>query len=250
MAAHTTKRNPGEWLRDRLLVRALEGGMLTIWGFGWLLGGLLSVVQASWLMVFGPAIALIAAGAWRLFRGWRLGDVRKGARAEERVGAAIEYALVRSTCAVAHGVTEIAREGDIDHLVATPGGLWVVETKSGGKARRYLKRIVKNVEAVREWAPPGVDVTGVLVFAGDLPVEVKHCYERGTETVLCFPDADAFMGHLQIEAGAAGSLESGVVPEVWRLANRPVDGKLEAGSAADGSGQRGIELALDNDRSG
>lgn len=233
--ARTPKRDPGEWLRERLLLRVLEGGTLTMWGIGWLLGGLFSVVFASWLMAFVPAIAFIALGAWRLFRGWRLGDVRKGARAEEKVGEAIEYALVRSTCAVAHGVTEIARAGDIDHLVATPGGLWVVETKSGGKARRYLKRIARNVEAVREWAPPGVDVTGVLVFAGDAPVEMKHSYERGTETILCFPDADALMGHLQMEASAAVSLESGVVPEVWRLANRPVDGKLEAESAADGT---------------
>ena len=249
MAAHTTTRNPGEWLREQLLDRALDGVMLTMFGIGWLVGGLFSVVLTSWLIVFGPAIALIAAGAWCLFRGWRLGDVRKGARAEEKVGEAIEYALVRSTCAVAHGVTEIARAGDIDHLVATPGGLWVVETKSGGKARRYLKRIAQNVEAVREWAPPGVNVTGVLVFAGDVPVEAKRSYQRGTETILCFPDADALMGHLQIEASAAVSLESEVVPEVWRLANRPVDGKVEAESAADGTEQSGIELALDHDGS-
>ena len=247
MAAHTTRRNAGEWLRDLLLVRVLEGGTLMICGIGWLFGGLLSVLDASWWMVFGPAIGFIGAGASRLFRGWRLEDVKQGARSEEKVGEAIEYALMRNNCAVAHGVTEIARPGDIDHLVATPRGLWVVETKSGGSVRRHLKRIVKNVEAVREWAPPGV--TGVLVFSGDVPANVKSAYERGAETIRCFPDVQALTRHLRIEAGAAGSPVSGVVREVWRLAKRPVDDLPEASPVEGRTGRPGFESGLDRDGS-
>ena len=227
MAAHTTSRNAGEWLRERLLNRAVRGGLLTLCGIGWLFGGLLSaVLDVPVWMVLGTAVAFLTVGSWYLFRGWRLEDVKKGARAEEKVGEAIEYALMRNTCAVAHGVTEIAEVGDIDHLVATPRGLWVVETKSGGSARRHLKRIVKNVNAVRDWAPPGVDVTGVLAFTGDLPVKTQNSYERGAETILCFRDAQALTRRLLIEAGAAVSLDSGVVRDVWKLGNRPVDDRL------------------------
>ena len=47
------------------------------------------------------------------------------------VGQAIEYPSTRERCAVAHHLEEIARVGGIDHLVATPRGLWVIETKHG-----------------------------------------------------------------------------------------------------------------------
>ena len=76
-----------------------------------------------------PAAMLLGAALHKLARGWRLSHMQKGAHAEERVGQAIEYALTRERCAVAHHVEGIARVGDIDHLVATPRGLWVVETK-------------------------------------------------------------------------------------------------------------------------
>ena len=51
-------------------------------------------------------------------------------------------------------VETIARVGDIDHLVATPRGLWVVETRHGRVASpdfpETLRRIALNVEAVRD----------------------------------------------------------------------------------------------------
>ena len=53
-----------------------------------------------------------------------------GMTAERNVAGVIECALSADGCATAHGVTNIPNTiGDIDHLVATPQCLWVVETK-------------------------------------------------------------------------------------------------------------------------
>ncbi|MCY4098848.1 MAG: hypothetical protein OXF40_11410, partial [Rhodospirillales bacterium] len=51
---------------------------------------------------------------------WNFDNFRKGWKAENRVGQAIGYAVTAENCAVAHSVTEIAKVGDIDHIVATP----------------------------------------------------------------------------------------------------------------------------------
>ena len=70
---------------------------------------------------------MIESGPWK----WRSDNLEKGIAIPEsqRIGQAIELALISDHCAVAHGVSKIARVGDIDHLIATPLGLLVVETK-------------------------------------------------------------------------------------------------------------------------
>ena len=69
---------------------------------------------------------VVIAGAYFWFRldwRWSLANLEKGLDAEYRIGQEVDYALVPSGCAVAHGVTGIGTVGGIDHLVATPGGL-------------------------------------------------------------------------------------------------------------------------------
>ncbi len=55
---------------------------------------------------------------------------------------------------------EIAQVGDIDHIVATPGNIRVVETKWGPALKKkfpgVLGWIAANMKAVREWAAPGI----------------------------------------------------------------------------------------------
>ncbi len=142
------------------------------------------------------------------------------------MGEAIEYALTRAGCAVAHGVTVIAREGDIDHLVATPTHLWVLETKNGRLPQAAfaatLRRIARNVEAVRSWAPE-VEVRGALVFGGTAPVKAQETYRSGSETISCFRDRESLMRQLRGEAEAEGSLGTGIVRRVWELASRDAD---------------------------
>ncbi len=60
---------------------------------------------------------------------WNIENIIKGLKSEQYVGASIEYALMHKGCAVAHSVRDMAKVGDIDHLVATPRRIWVIETK-------------------------------------------------------------------------------------------------------------------------
>ena len=230
------KRNPGEWLRSRILDRNQDVALWTMAGTAWLLGAVVALWVAPGLKSLGQWAALIAAllpgavflgFAWYLEkRGWRVSDMRKGARAEEKVGQAIEFALTRDTCAVAHHVGDegIARVGDIDHLVATPDGLWVIETKHGrvpkSQFRETLRRIAANVEGVRKWSP-SVRVTGCLVFASKQGEPPKPTYEHGKETIRAFDGRDALMRELREKAQGTGGSRK-LARRVWEL------GKLDA----------------------
>ena len=224
------KRNPGEWLRSRILERNLEVALWTVAGTTWLLGAVVALWvgsgskpldQWSVLIAVLPGMAFLGFALYLAKRGWRVPDMRKGARAEETVGQAIEYALTRDTCAVAHHVEDedIARVGDIDHLVATPDGLWVIETKHGrvpkSEFAETLRRIAANVEGVREWAP-GVRVTGCLVFANKQRRRPKLAYKHGEETIRAFADRTALMRELREKAHGEGDSRR-LARRVWDL---------------------------------
>ena len=206
----------------------LEAALLATIGIGWICGAGLTL----W-MVFGigffselmslamllPGAGFLLAALYKAKRGWRLPDMRKGARAEETIGQAIEYALTRDGCAVAHHVEEVARVGDIDHVVATPAGLWVLETKHEripkAEFAEILRRIAANVEGVREWAPDA-RVTGCLVFGSDQQKRPRPAFEHGKETIRAFADRGALMRELRKEArGSGDSLE--LARRVWKL---------------------------------
>ena len=207
--------------------------MLGMAGTGWLLGAGLVLWTTRgqgegvpewmvWSMLVPGAVFMLAA-LHKAKRGWRLPDMRRGAHAEETIGQAIECALTRDACAVAHHVEEIARVGDIDHLVATPKSLWVIETKHArvpkSEFAETLRRIAANVQGVREWAP-GTQVTGCLVFASDQQKDPKPTFEHGGETIKAFANRRALMRELRKEArGSGGSWE--LARRVWKL------GKLE-----------------------
>lgn len=224
------KRNPGAWLRDRLLDRLLETGLLGMTGIGWFLGAgcVLWVTHGpgpavpewmAWSMLL-PAALFLGAALFKARRGWRLEDMRKGAGAEERIGQAVEYALTGQGCAVAHHVEDVAEVGDIDHLVATPRGLWVIETKHGRVPEREfpetLRRIALNVAGVRKWAPAGVRVTGCLVFAVEPKKRPKPTRKQGAETIRVFANPETLAGKLRDEARAKGGDRS-LARKVWRL---------------------------------
>ena len=229
------KRNPGEWLRERLVARTMDVALLATMGIGCLIGAGLGLWLAfgsagslEWIMWFAllPGAACVGAAFYKAARTggrsadrWRLRDMRVGASAEEKVGQAIEYALTRPRCAVAHHVEEIGKVGDIDHLVATPRGLWVIETKYGWIPEKQfpktLSRIAANVEAVREWAP-GTWVTGCLTFAGDQDVHARPTYDRGT--IKCFGSAEELMRRLREEAHGEGPEGVDLARRVWGLA--------------------------------
>ena len=87
-----------------------------------------------------------------------------------RVGQGIEGAITAPGCAVAHSVTGVGKGGDIDHLVATPGKLWVIETKvsrikSKKRFSRALEQTARNTRARDAGPGRGTNVQGCLVLA-------------------------------------------------------------------------------------
>ena len=231
------KRNPGAWLRELLNERATDIALLSMLGIGGLTGAGLALwltfgsgpafQWTAWFALLPGAVCLAVAfhkaarPADGSIASWRLRDMGTGARSEETVGQAIEYALTSARCGVAHHVEEIAKVGDIDHLVATPRGLWVIETKHGRipdqQFPEALSRITANVQAVRNWAP-GTQVTGCLVFGGDREVRARSTYESGEETIRCFKSASDLMRALREEAHGEGPEGAGLARRVWKLA--------------------------------
>ena len=149
-------------------------------GGGWIMGlacGLLAMQIARgqedgtwWWLVPVFLVGVVTLMGLALWKGEkRMEQLIRGQKAEMRTAQIIEFALSRTGCASAHSVTELGTIGDIDHLVATPGGLWVVETKSARVPKKYfgrtLRRIAANVQVVRTWAGEEIRVRGCLVIA-------------------------------------------------------------------------------------
>lgn len=221
------KRNPGEWLREQLLDRVLNVAMSAVIGVSWLCGASAALWMAyrwqiwyEWnsLIVLMPGVFFLVFSLFKAKRGWRMRHMKIGARAEETIGQAIEYALIRDSCAVAHHVETIAKVGDIDHLVATPQRLWVIETKNRrvheSKFPETLRRITRNVEEVRKWAPE-VQVTGCLAFANFERTKPTATYNQ--ETILCFSSPRSLVRALREDARR--NLDSPrLARRVWELA--------------------------------
>lgn len=223
------RRFAGSWVRARARVRLLHvllfagasGGFVLHWLLSYVLHFLLDPVWISRigvLVMLGLLAPLLLAG-----RSMRRGSIAawlKGAASERNVGQAIERAIAAPGCAVAHTVTGLTGSGDIDHLVATPAGLWVVETKARRVPRnrfpRVLNGLARKVKAAREWAPPGTAVRGCLAL--DDPQRARRRrYEAAGETI-------AVHGALSLAKvlGAEAAGRSAAAPElaerVWTLA--------------------------------
>lgn len=133
-------------------------------------------------------LAFFAVWFYRLRWGrWRLDNLKKGHLTETQVGDALEYAVTAPGCAVAHDVMDIAKAGNIDHIVATPLRVWVVETKSSRIPKkefaRALEQIAANVKAVRNWAPPQTEVRGCLVIDAEGASQRSSPYESRGENI-------------------------------------------------------------------
>ena len=221
------QKSAGSFLADKK-VRLLLWGML---GAGSLIGlsvGLFFHVAGRWIGPFGVigASAMAAAAVFLAVRSllrpsgrWSLDNLSKGESAEARVGHVIERAISARHCAVAHSVTEIAKVGDIDHLVATPAAIWVIETKYRKVPRKdfpgVLSRIAANMDAVRQWAPDGSTVRGCLVLAFEDKINRRN-YDSGEESITVFTSAH-LEREMSTEAGRERSLDERVATDVWRL---------------------------------
>ncbi|MDE0355177.1 MAG: nuclease-related domain-containing protein [Deltaproteobacteria bacterium] len=143
------------WLVKQAILIAVGLGMVIGLVFGpmffWLLP---QWIGFGWtIVVWGTtAVGLVIA----IFVKWNIENLRKGLDAEMLVGQTIERAMTAENCAVAHSVKEIAEGGDIDHIIATPKAVWVIETKykkvRKDRFPKVLDGIATNMDAVRQWA--------------------------------------------------------------------------------------------------
>ena len=174
------------------------------------LGAVLVVAMAGWLSI-------------RPLQRRRSSNPGNDERAEPRAGQAIEHALTAPHCAVARSVNAIAKVGDIDHLVATPVRLWVIETRSRRVPRErfpeVLRRIADNTTAVWEWAPAGTPVRGCLVLANDARPQRKT-FDYGKEPVVVHTPA-SLARELETEARTERMVDEHVAASVRELGQTP-----------------------------
>ena len=223
------RRTAGGWLYGKMFTRQIAFLVAACLFTGLLIGYLTS----EWLLTlpFSLLISLFGIGVfgygiWLI--GWRLDEWEMGSDGEERTGQAIEQALAAKHCAVAHNVTEIRGTiGDIDHLVATPGVLWVVETKYHRVPKNYfpevLRRIRQNVRAIRNWADKefpeaNTQVQGCLVLVE--PHTPSRPYTKKTDENILIFDGKSFREMLQKAAQHDAPTESQLSDMVWRLGLR------------------------------
>lgn len=214
------KRDPGAFLRRKFRLRAV---VMVAFSAG-IAGIFAGVLLQTWLPQWAIRICFVLGAIFFLTSWivqhkakWSLDNIEKGVGAETKVGQHIEFAIASPNCAVAHNVQEIAKVGDIDHLVATPVRLWVVETKANPVPRKefpnVLRRIVRNVQAVRAWAPSGTQVSGCLTLAQG---GHRQHYERESEKIWA-ESPDSLMRKLRDEARKPLAIDKDLPRKVWAL---------------------------------
>jgi hypothetical protein len=140
-------RRPGQWVRAQARTRERRIWMV----LGLVLALALLVVAVStagrsgWLALVGIGFLFflrwVAGKQIALALNWR-----RGAAAEEAVGAALDE-LVSEGYSVRHDIQQRS-EGNVDHLVSGPSGVFMIETKRRSfkptdlpKARRQAKKL-------------------------------------------------------------------------------------------------------------
>lgn len=217
------RRHAGEWLRGRM--RHAEGVVVAVLSatLGLIAG--VTLVGMAGLRSGTSTVLCLAVGAVFLVHKHQRDTVTnllKGVAAERHVGGLIEYAMTAPGCAIAHSVTGVADVGDIDHLVTTPGTVWVLETKyrrvPKDRFPEVLRRIVANVEAVRRWTGSGVTVKGCLVLAAEEELPQKRLYENGKVEVL---DPSSLGRRIHEESAIeANDTDLLIARRVWGLAGK------------------------------
>lgn len=225
------RRNAGSFVREKLLKQSFY----VLVGGGFLLGiGIGSLAHYSGIWIGFPwssvpfvAVGLVALTAVHfLQRGsnqWSIENLEKGLAAEGRVGQIIELAITTENCAVSHSVTSISKVGDIDHLVATPVSLWVIETKYKRVPKNVLpnvlSRIAANTKAVRQWAPEGTLVRGCLVLAYESKIRRRKYENRGEEITVY--TSQLLFEEMRDEVRQEQLLERKIAPKIWNLSRVP-----------------------------
>ena len=221
------RRSPGNYLYQRILKHRLRAMFILAVCGGMIFGVELQKWLPNWATFAWIAILTLTL-IWvfsTFFRGrWRIQNMEKGLFAERSIGQAIDFAIAVPGCAAVHNVTSIAEAGDIDHLVITPARLWVIETKANRvppkEFPKSLRKIGRNVKAVREWAGSKTEVQGCLVIQSDDKNKGRNEYDvQGSKDKIKKKNLSSLVSELQSEARRQKSSNEDLVQRVWRLGN-------------------------------
>ena len=150
-----------------------------------------------------------------------------GYLAEKQVGDCLESLLTRNNYAVAHNVDSLIA-GDIDHLVATPTELWVIETKYRRlpKFREALQKLQTRADCVKQEFGSSVPLRRVLILTEGQHREAKDIYDEDTGSPIYVWDLDKLRKRLRehIRSRPTNDLDEnmkGVCTKVWELSSWP-----------------------------
>ena len=230
------KNAAGQWVRQQWLARQALASMLFVviagcaFGF-WIRGlpvfngpaGILALLVAAGAAIL--ACVVVFAYHRRLDTTWL-----PGLKAERRIGDLIDYAVTQCGCAFAHDVREALGDGlgNVDHVVMTPAGIWVVETRAHRvpKSRfpAALRQVAENVGRVRNHLETSLPVRGALVIADRSQDALEEQFDWEGEALLAF-GAKRFLRALKAECEQTGtdvrSPEMALVAhKVWDLGSR------------------------------
>lgn len=211
------KNAAGDWLQSEILDRGVSAAtiFMAFGGFavGFAVRGLPFLDGGTGkLLTVALCVALVLSFVifWVLLR--RIDATwTRGLRAERRVGDVIEHALARPDCAFAHDVKEaLGGSGNVDHVVMTPAGIWVVETKSNWLGKRRfrgtLRQVARNVGRVRRHLGTSLPVRGAIIVADRWDRSLGARYDWNGEPVTAF-GLKTFWRTLRTEGARAGDGE-------------------------------------------
>ena len=220
------RHTAGGWVRQQLLGREVLACMLLTVIAGWALGFVSrgspvfdgpAGILASWVATGLVILLCVVLFAYlrRLDATWL-----PGLRAERRIGDLIDHAVTQRGCAVAHYVKEaLGGRGNVDHVVMTPAGIWVVETKSRWLSEERfgaaLRQVERNVGRVRSHLETSLPVRGALVIADPAKDTHEKKYDRNGVVVWSF-GGEKFWRMLKAERGQTGA--DARSPELARVA--------------------------------
>ena len=209
------KNAAGGWVRGQFLQRVTSAGMLWMAAVGCALGFLVRGLPvfdgpvgtvASWV---ATGAIILAFGLFYVYCGRVEATWGRGLEAERQIGDFIDHAVPQRGCAVAHDVKEaLGGRGNVDHVVMTPAGIWVVETKSGWLSERRfrpaLRQVAENVRRVRSHLETSLPVRGALVIADRSNDSLEAQYDWNGEAVQAF-GAKKFWRVLSVEREQTGA---------------------------------------------
>lgn len=229
--AEKSRRRPGQFLREKFLMRGfhvvfiggLAVGLLTANLLYWFVVGVLGLGREfSWFLIYFAVVGLIAiVGMTYSRRGWSTRNLLKGLDSETVVADVIERSMLGSFgCFLANDVMLRRGRGNVDHIVVTPASVLVVETKyrrvRRKDFRKVLEKIDMHVRILKQHVGAEADVVGCLVFAH--PAEkAKKSYEFSGQTIRAFtlPTLKSFLAQ---ECSNPRTLNRGVSQKIAELA--------------------------------